>query len=126
MTGKHPSEIIKESGESAFRDIETKALREVAKKSGIIIATGGGIVKRGENIPLLRQNGRIIYLDCDTSELPVTPDRPLSASREAIEELYRTRHPLYVAAADASVTISHQNDVKINANEVIKIFSELI
>ena len=126
MTGKHPSEIIKENGESAFRDIETKALREVAKKSEIIIATGGGIIKRSENIPLLRQNGRIIYLDCDISELPVTPDRPLSASREAIEELYRTRHPLYVAAADASVTISHKNDVKINANEVIKIFSELI
>ena len=126
MTGKHPSEIIKENGESAFRDIETKALREVAKKSGIIIATGGGIIKRSENIPLLRQNGKIIYLDCNTDELPVTPDRPLSASREAIEELYRTRHPLYVAAADASVTISHQNDVKINANEVIKIFSELI
>ena len=126
MTGKHPAKIIRESGEEAFRDIETQAVLELSKRSGIVIATGGGIIKRSENIPLLRQNGRIIYLDCDISELPVTPDRPLSASREAIEELYRTRHPLYVAAADASVTISHQNDVKINANEVIKIFSELI
>ncbi|MBQ2715511.1 MAG: hypothetical protein IJF21_01825, partial [Clostridia bacterium] len=27
-----------------FRDIETQAVREVSKKSGIVIATGGGIV----------------------------------------------------------------------------------
>ena len=126
MTGKHPSEIIRESGEDTFRDIETQAVREVSKKSGIVIATGGGIVKRSKNIPLLRQNGKILYLDCPTDELPVTPDRPLSSSREAIEELHRTRHPLYTAAADATVAISHKNELKNNANEVLKIFSEMI
>ena len=126
MTGKHPSEIIRGSGEGAFRDVETQAVREVSKRSGIVIATGGGIVKRSENIPLLRQNGKILYLDCPTDELPVTPDRPLSASREAIEELHRTRHPLYTAAADATVAISHKNELKNNANEVLKIFSEMI
>jgi shikimate dehydrogenase len=126
MTGKHPAEIIRESGEDAFRDIETQAVREVSKKSGIVIATGGGIIKRCENISLLRQNGMIIYLDCPTGGLPVTPDRPLSASREAIEELYRTRHPLYKKAANARVAISHQNELNHNANEVLKIFSEMI
>jgi shikimate kinase len=126
MTGKHPAEIIRESGEDAFRDIETQAVREVSKKSGIVIATGGGIIKRCENISLLRQNGKILYLNCPTGELPVTPDRPLSASREAIEELYRTRHPLYKKAANARVAISHQNELNHNANEVFKIFSEMI
>ncbi len=126
MTGKHPSVIICESGEDNFRNIETQAVCEVSKKSGIVIATGGGIVKRCENIPLLRQNGKILYLDCPTDELPVTPDRPLSASREAIEELHRTRHPLYTAAADAIVAISHKNKLENNANEVLKIFSEMI
>ena len=125
-TDKHPAEIIRESGEDAFRDIETQAVREVSKKSGVVIATGGGIVKRGENIPLLRQNGKILYLDCPTDELPVTPDRPLSSSREVIEELHRTRHPLYTVAADAVIAISHNNELKNNANEVIKIFSEII
>ena len=126
ITGKHPAEIIRESGEDAFRDIETQAVREVSKRSGIVIATGGGIVKRGGNIPLLRQNGKILYLDCPTDELPVTPDRPLSSSREVIEELHRTRHPLYTAAADAVIAISHNNELKNNANEVLKIFSEMI
>jgi shikimate dehydrogenase len=126
MAGKHPAKIIRESGEDAFRDIETQAVREVSKKSGIIIATSGGIVKRSENIPLLRQNGKIIYLNCPTDELPVTPDRPLCSSRKAIEELYNTRHPLYLVAADASVEISHKTEPKLNANEVLKIFSEMI
>lgn len=126
MTGKHPAEIIRESGEDAFRDVETQAVREVSKKSGIVIATGGGIVKRGENIPLLRRNGKIIYLDCSTDELPVTPDRPLSSSHEAISELHRVRHPLYTAAADARFALSHANAPIQNANEVLKIFSEMI
>lgn len=126
MTGKHPSGIIREAGEDEFRNIETEAVREVSKRSGTVIATGGGIVKRCENIPLLRQNGRILYLDCPTEEIPVTPDRPLSSSREAIEELHRTRHPLYTSAADATVAISHKNELQSNANEVLKIFSEMI
>lgn len=126
MTGKHPSEIIRESGEDAFRDIETQAVREISKRSGIVIATGGGIVKRSENIPLLRQNGRIIYLNCPTDELPVTPDRPLSSSRAAIEKLFLTRNLLYTLAADATVNVSHKNAPDVAAAEILTVFSEII
>lgn len=126
MTGKHPSEIIRESGEDAFRDIETQAVREISKRSGIVIATGGGIVKRSENIPLLRQNGRIIYLNCPTDELPVTPDRPLSSSRAAIEKLFLTRNLLYTLAADATVNVSHKKAPDIAAAEILTVFSEII
>ena len=126
MTGKHPAEIIRESGEDAFRDIETQAVREISKRSGIVIATGGGIVKRSENIPLLRQNGRIIYLNCPTDELPITPDRPLSSSRAAIEKLFLTRNLLYTLAADATVNVSHKNAPDIAAAEILTVFSEII
>ena len=126
MTGKHPSEIIRDSGEDAFRDIETEAVRETSKRSGIVIATGGGIVKRSENIPLLRQNGRIIYLNCPVDELPVTPDRPLSSSREAIKKLFLMRNLLYTLAANATVNVSHKNPPETTANEILKIFTELI
>ncbi|MBQ1194876.1 MAG: hypothetical protein IIX44_01385 [Clostridia bacterium] len=126
MTGKHPAEIIRESGEDAFRDIETQAVREISKRSGIVIATGGGIVKRSENIPLLRQNGRIVYLNCPTDELPVTPDRPLSSSRAAIEKLFLTRNLLYTLAADATVNVSHKNAPDIVAAEILTVFSEII
>lgn len=126
LTGKHPAEIIRESGEDAFRDIETQAVREISKRSGTVIATGGGIVKRSENIPLLRQNGRIIYLNCPTDELPITPDRPLSSSRAAIEKLFLTRNLLYTLAADATVNVSHKNAPDIAAAEILTVFSEII
>ena len=126
MTGKHPAEIIRESGEDAFRDIETQAVREISKRSSTVIATGGGIVKRSENIPLLRQNGKIIYINCPTDELPITPDRPLSSSRAAIEKLFLTRNLLYTLAADATVNVSHKNAPDIAAAEILTVFSEII
>ncbi len=126
MTGKHPSEIIRDHGEDEFRRIETEAVRVVSKRSGIIIATGGGIVKRSENIPLLRQNGKIIYLNCPVDELPVTPDRPLSSSRAAIEKLFLARNLLYTLAADATVNVSHKNAPDIAAAEILTVFSEII
>ena len=91
-----------------------------------MIATGGGIVKRSENIPLLRGNGRIFYLNCPTDELPVTPDRPLSASRAAIEKLFLTRNLLYTLAADVTVNASHKNAPEDTAAEILKLFSEII
>lgn len=126
MTGKHPSEIIRESGEKRFREIETEAVREASKKSGVIIATGGGVVTIKKNIPLLRQNGRIFYLDILPSELPVTADRPLSASRSVINAMYEVRNPLYIEAADAIIGISHKNPPETAAAEVLKTFTELI
>ena len=126
MTGRHPSEIIREDGERKFRRIETEAVKTVSKMSGIIIATGGGVVTRKENIPYLRQNGRIIYLHCIPSDLALTPDRPLSASRSVIKAMYEVRHPLYLEAADASVEISHKTSPELSAMEVLNTFSELI
>ena len=126
MTGKHPSEIIRDHGEDEFRRIETEAVRAASKRSGIIIATGGGIVKSSKNIPLLRQNGRIIYLNCPINELPITPDRPLSSSRAAIEKLFLTRNLLYTIAANATVNVSHNNPPEHTAKEILKIFTELI
>ncbi len=126
MTGRHPSEIIRQDGEREFRRIETEAVKKVSKMSGIIIATGGGVVTRKENIPLLRQNGRIFYLHCIPSDLAVTPDRPLSASRSVINAMYEVRHPLYTEAADAVIEVSHKNPPKVAADKVLNTFTELI
>ena len=126
MTGRHPAEIIKADGEREFRRIETEAVQKVSKMSGIVIATGGGVVTRKENIPYLRQNGRIVYLHCYPSDLTPTPDRPLSASRSVIKAMYEVRNPLYTEAADAEVDISHKVSPEISANEVLNTFLELI
>ena len=88
-------------GEAAFRAVETEVLAELGKRSGCVIATGGGCVTRGENYDLLHQNGEIIWLRRSLTELPVE-GRPVSQSR-SLPELYREREPAYRRFADLCV-----------------------
>ena len=88
-------------GEAAFRAVETEVLAELGKRSGCVIATGGGCVTRGENYDLLHQNGEIIWLRRSLTELPVE-GRPVSQSR-SLPELYREREPAYRRFADFCV-----------------------
>ena len=97
--GRSASDLIRMDGEDHFRALEHEALREAAKGSGQIIAAGGGVVTREENLPLMRQNSVVILLRRPLSELP-KDGRPLSGDLEA---LYRQRAPLYEKAADLTV-----------------------
>ena len=98
LAGKPIPEIFAEGGEPVFRDWETKALADLGKQSGLVIATGGGCVTMARNYPLLHQNGTIFCLTRDLSKLPID-GRPLSQAHRP-EELYRVRKPLYEAFAD--------------------------
>jgi len=99
MTGRHPSVIIREEGEAAFRKTEHEAAVNLGKRSGCVIATGGGIVTRQENYVPLHQNGTIVFLTRPLGEL-ATNGRPLSAAN-GVEALWRVREPLYRKWADA-------------------------
>lgn len=88
-------------GEAAFRAVETEVLAELGKRSGCVIATGGGCVTRGENYASLHQNGEIVWLRRSLAELPVE-GRPVSQSR-SLPELYREREPAYRRFADFCV-----------------------
>lgn len=101
VCGKTPSEIILEEGEEQFRRMESDVLREIGKRSGIIISTGGGAVTRDENYCALHQNGIIIWLRKDIDKLS-SKGRPLSQSRD-VHELYGERMPLYEKFADVAV-----------------------
>ena len=96
--GKPIAKIIPEDGEILFRKLETNTLKQLGKQSGLVIATGGGCVTREENWPLLRQNGRILWLQRDLNLLP-TDGRPLSQTHK-LEDLYAKREPLYQKWAD--------------------------
>ncbi len=91
--GKIP-EIFENKGEKYFRDFETKVLEEVSKKTGIIIATGGGTPLREINRDLLLQNSLVIYLDRDIKNLE-TEGRPLSKNLETLEKMYGERNKIY-------------------------------
>lgn len=91
--GKSIQDIFAQDGEDAFRKIETTVLQEVSKQSGLVIATGGGVVTRPENLPLLRQNSITVLLHRSIEDLP-TDGRPMS-QLHGKAALYAQRKPLY-------------------------------
>ena len=98
MAGCSIPEIFAKDGEEGFRQIEHQALCEVSKESGLVIATGGGVVTRPENLDPMRQNSLIVWLLRDTALLP-KDGRPLSQTN-SLTEMFKVREPLYRAAAD--------------------------
>ena len=101
LAGMSIPEIFATQGEDAFRAYETQAIAELSKRSGIILATGGGCVTRAENYPLLHQNSTILWLQRDISALP-TDGRPLSQTGK-LQAMYDLRRPLYEHFADAII-----------------------
>ena len=87
-------------GEPAFRRAEHEVITEAARAHGSVISTGGGVVLDPENVRALARTGVLVFLDRSPEHLCPTDDRPLAASREAINALYTQRYPLYQAAAD--------------------------
>lgn len=102
--GKSIKDIFLEDGEDAFRDLEESIIKRVSLEHNQVIATGGGCIKRENNIFHLKQNGCIIFLDRD-KELLITEDkeRPLSSGKEQVYQMYDERFPLYMKYADVQV-----------------------
>lgn len=99
-SGQAIADIFAEQGEAKFRQIESQTLADIAKEGGQVIACGGGVVLRPENIQALRQNSLLIWLDRPLEQLAVGKGRPLSPNPEANRLLYQQRAPLYQQYAD--------------------------
>ncbi|MCW5827714.1 MAG: shikimate kinase [Deltaproteobacteria bacterium] len=63
-TGRKPGDIIAQDGEEAFRRIETETLQRFVDSGPRhhVVSTGGGLVSREENWPLIRRLGPVIAL----------------------------------------------------------------
>ena len=126
---KRISDIFAECGEDYFRDLETEMIKEVSAKGQQVIATGGGVVKRAENIAELRKNGIMICLTADVErilertatrgERPVLDKEDQGNRRKAIENLLDERKLLY-AQADFNVDTGDISPIEV-AEEIIGI-----
>ncbi len=101
ITGRQPSEYISSEGESAFRDKECEILGNLSKKTGFVIATGGGAVTREANRKVMKETGRVIYIKRELKDLPVE-GRILSV-RNSVESLYEKRRAFYEGTADFTI-----------------------
>ncbi len=105
-------EIFRAEGEECFRRRETAVLRGLVGRIGLIVSTGGGIIVAEENRHLMAEIGPVVWLDASTDELHQRvrhSRRPLLQTdnpRQTLEELYRTREPLYRGAAQFRIDSS--------------------
>ena len=102
--GRSIPEIFADVGDAGFRTAETAALRRACEGAPCVIATGGGIVTREENIALMRKNGLVVFLCRPLEDIiaQVRQDtRPNLAGDKAerMRTLYAQREALYRRAA---------------------------
>lgn len=113
--GKLITAIFADSGEAAFRDMETRLLEELADPASQrkIISTGGGVIGRVENRRLLRELGYVVWLHAQAAVVAERTgknrDRPLLHTDDPaarIVELLAIRDPLYAETAHLKVDIA--------------------
>lgn len=100
--GKAISRIFAEDGEPAFRELEAALAAEWGRREGAVIACGGGVILRAENLRALGANGKLVCLaarpEVILARTAHAKKRPLLAGEDPaqkIRDLLAVRAPLY-------------------------------
>ncbi|PAV24964.1 shikimate kinase [Tamilnaduibacter salinus] len=108
--------IFDVEGEAGFRARETAMLEEMAGRSRLVLATGGGAVLNPDNRPLMRQGAWVIYLKTSVDQQYARTrrdrNRPLLQKdnpRAILETLFRERDPVYDEVSDMTVLTDHRS-----------------
>lgn len=98
-------EIFNKS-EEEFRNLETKACKELINKKRVVISTGGGVITRDKNVEILK-DGIIVFInrplsmileDVDVSNRPL-----LKGGKERLYKLYDERFLRYRKASHIEI-----------------------
>ena len=124
------TEIFKNYGEPAFRDIESAEIKRLSEIDKAVISTGGGAVLRQENMDNLRKKGVIICLTASPQTIlkrtDSNNDRPLLQVEnplQKIKDLLQIRTPYY-EKADIIIDTEGKSPVEV-AEEIIRKFKDL-
>lgn len=110
--------------EDCFRDAEVRASQYLADKQGIVVACGGGVVKRPENMDIFKKTGTVFFLDRSPDDIVTDVDvstRPLlKDGKQKVYDLYDERINLY--RGDGDYRIANNKSI----DEVLEDFVKLI
>lgn len=120
------SEIFAQKGEAYFRDLETEAVRALPCGVRAVVSVGGGLVLKAENVRLLKEQGKIVYLQAEKQTLQQRLEgdstRPLLAGEALsarLDELLSVRSAIYEGAADVVVCVDRKTPAEI-ADEIVE------
>ena len=139
--GRTINEIFEAEGEPGFRKIETEVLKSLSDESadmsmisgaGQVISTGGGIVLKKENMPLLKELGKVFYLRADEAvtfnRVKNDSSRPLLKSEDSeelknrISNMIKERKGYYELTSDIIIETGDKNVDEV-VNEIINRFT---
>lgn len=123
--GRTIPELFSQEGETAFRDQETAAARQAAELDNTVIATGGGIILRPENMASLSSTGLIFFRDRELKDIlgEDHSGRPLVGDdRDRLRILYTQRIDLY--RKYAQYIISHTKTAEEAAERIAALYRE--
>ena len=108
--GRSIAEIFERPGEPYFRDVESSVLEHFSKQSAQVIATGGGVVLREENVRRMKKTGKVVLLKASAESLwqrvRYSKDRPLLDKPDpfgALRQILKDRGIFYENACHFSV-----------------------
>jgi len=120
------TDIFARDGEAYFRELETEVLKTLQDFDGFVLATGGGMVLRPENVALLKSLGPVILLWADPEtvyeRVKRESHRPLLKVADPLAEIKKRlaeREPHYRQAADETVKTTGKEPAEI-AEEIKK------
>jgi shikimate kinase len=123
------NDIFDKYGEDYFRSLESSVLKQVLAdgEERNIISCGGGIVIQEENIRLMKEYGRVFFLETSAetifTRLKDSTDRPLlnnNMTLDNIEKHLNARLNLYRKAADFTVNTDNRTVNQV-AEEIVRI-----
>ncbi len=133
--GKKIKQIFEDSGEPFFRKVESEVLKELSQNKNIIISLGGGTIVNNNNLSVIRDTGKIIYLKASVESiykrLAFKRDRPnliiegeeFSKEKliQKINNLFLTREKFY---NQADITINTDNvTIGVTVDKISKIIA---
>lgn len=124
-TGADIPWIFDVEGEEGFRQREEAMIAELVLESGIVLATGGGVVMREANRQALAANGLVVYLrtsvDQQLQRTSKDRQRPLLLNADperVLRDLMAKRDPLYREIADIIID-TDQRGPKVVVNTIV-------
>ena len=122
------NDIFAKYGEQYFRKLERNLCKLIAVNTGLIVATGGGIIKSKSNLDSLKVSGTIVYLEASPEKIygniKYDTSRPLLNGvfdkLKRIEELLNERKPLYESCADITINTDN-NNIEDTVEEIISL-----
>ncbi len=128
IAGKPIKEIFETDGEEEFRILESRVLSDIKNHKNIIVNCGGGVIMRGGNRKILKENSLVVWLWASPKTIlervPKDGSRPLlevDNPIQIIEKLLGKRKCQYAEVSDIMINTDGKNPKEISERIIYEI-----